>query len=179
MAFGLVLGCSIPTLRLARPRLHHHRLYFANFIYSNNRGLLQHLPRRSALQRPSRPLLVPYILRLGCALPSTSGIGNIGVCLHPGHAARSGKPGTCLGLGGLTASSLLPPRHITVFVYCASALPLFCAPLCANGFMCDYLCIGYLGTYLDHYYFKHGVIDHGYKLSSRLAPHRHKGLSSA
>ena len=68
MAFGLVLGCSIPTLRLARPRLHHHRLYFANFIYSNNRGLLQLLRRRSALQRPSRPLLVPYILRLGCAL---------------------------------------------------------------------------------------------------------------
>jgi len=28
--------------------LHHHRVYFAYFVYSDNRELLQHLPRRSA-----------------------------------------------------------------------------------------------------------------------------------
>jgi len=45
--------------------------------------------------------------------------------------------------------------------------------------MCGYLCIGYLNTYQDHYYFKHDVIDHGYKLSSQLPRHQHKGLPSA
>jgi len=64
------------------------------------------------------------------------------------------------------ASSSLRPRRITVFVYGASAPPLFGAPLRASGFMCGYLCIGYVDSYVHHGYPMHGILDHGYSPSS-------------
>ena len=52
-----------------------------------------------------------------CALPCTFGIGNTGTCLRPRRATGSGKPGTRLDLGGLTASSSLRPQRITIFIF--------------------------------------------------------------
>ena len=52
-----------------------------------------------------------------CALPCTSGIGNTGAFLRPQRATGSGKLGTRLGLGGLTASSSLRPQRITIFIF--------------------------------------------------------------
>jgi len=52
-----------------------------------------------------------------CALPCTSGIGNTGAFIRPQRATGSGKLGTRLGLGGLTASSSLRPQRITIFIF--------------------------------------------------------------
>jgi len=89
------------------------------------------------------------------ALPRMSGIDKIGVCLRPRRAARSGKPGTRLGLRGLMASSSLRPRRITVFVYSTSVQTLFDAPLAPAA---SYATTSASATG----YPMHGILNHGY-----------------
>jgi len=56
--------------------------------------------------------------------------------------------------------AVAPP--VVSFVYGASAPLLFGVPLCTSGFMCGYLFIGYLDSYVNHGYPTHGILDHGY-----------------
>ena len=121
-----MLGYFISTLCLARPRCHHHRLYFA---YSDNRGATS-----ASSRSPFYTTTVVDTSSAGplhsatwlCALPCTSGIGNTARAFVPDALLSLANPVLALADGIiLTLSSthhrLRLQRFRATIVWCPLA----------------------------------------------------------
>jgi hypothetical protein len=109
---GPAIDCPPPlsdSFRLAQPHRQGRHLFPDYFIYSGKQAASTSSAPSFFCACDHRGGLLCWSLRKWCVwlcpLPCTSGIGNIGACLHPRLVLGCGKPGAHIATAALISSS--------------------------------------------------------------------------